>query len=146
MLMSDISLKVETNDMSCLSNACAFEPYAKIGDTLFFIRDTGWWALVFSNHTDGWKASSNDRPLWVTIKNILDHYHQNHPLFPMPWGVVYRNITHLGGCALTHGSTILAEIWIKASVTASITATSERPLRLCLVPCPFQQWDLSTCH
>ena len=92
---------------------------------------------VFSEHADGWKASSNDRWLWVIIKISWISHHQNHPLFQMLWGVSYRKITHFGGCALAHISAILAEIWIKTSITASITAISERPLWLCRVSCPF---------
>ena len=93
-------------------------------------------SYVFSNRPDEWKASSNDRLLTVIIKISLITHHQNHPLQAICWGVSYRKIMHIGGCTLIHISAILTEIWITASIKASITATSERPLWLCGVPYP----------
>ena len=48
MLMNDISLKVETNDISGKSNACSFEPYAKNGNASILAR-YGMMSFVFSD-------------------------------------------------------------------------------------------------
>ena len=135
MLMNDISLKVEMNDISGKSNICSFKSHAK-KQYFNFSRDTGWWTLVFSDHADEWKARSNDRLLCVIIKISWITHHQNHPWLPMHWEVPYRKIMHIGGCALIHISATRAEIWITTSITASITATSERLLWLCGRTCP----------
>ena len=128
-------MKVETNDMRCYSNACFFETYAKISNPsiLADIQADGLWCF-WPRRWVGSKFQWQPSLRYLKISWIT--HNQDHARFPMRWGVPYRKITHLGGFVLIHISVILAEIWITASMMACKTATSERQLWMCGVPCP----------